>query len=292
MTNKKELFENISTETSELKLASDQYTAQVKGKGIVQISVKNHICNLNDTLYVPELSVNLMSVGKITQRGNKVLFEKDKASIIEKNGKITLIARKLDGLYYIEMDQSKEVANITCGSDSDTMKWHKKMGHINEKDLRLMEKNELMRGLTLKNEKLEKCETCMKGKMSSLPFFPIDKIISNEPLQIVHSDVCGPFENESLAGSRYYVTFIDDYTRYCCIYFIKNKSEVLDKFKEYKNNVEKFLKTSIQSLQTDNGTEYRNRAFDEYLKDHGISRRLSAPYTPQQNGVSERKIGH
>lgn len=89
--------------------------------------------------------------------------------------------------------------------------------------------------------------------------------------------------------STYYVTFIDDYTRYCCVYFLKEKSEVIDKFKEYKNYVELFHEKKIQNLQSDNGGEYKSKAFDNFLKDNGISRRLSAPYTPQQNGMSERK---
>ncbi|CAF4951965.1 unnamed protein product [Pieris macdunnoughi] len=169
------------------------------------------------------------------------------------------------------------------------MKWHKKLGQVNERDLKEMVKNKMMRGLDFKEKTLGTCETCIKGKFSTLPFKSHGQIISTEVLQIIHSDVCGPFENESMAGSKYFVKFIDDYTRYCCVYFLKEKSQVIDKFKEYKNYVELFHKKKIQNLQFDNGGEFRSKAFDKFLKDNGISRRLSAPYTPQQNGMSERK---
>ncbi|CAB3251663.1 unnamed protein product [Arctia plantaginis] len=92
-----------------------------------------------------------------------------------------------------------------------------------------------------------------------------------------------------MAGSRYYVTFIDDNTRYCQEYFLKRKNEVLSYFKEYKSEVDKLHNKKIKYLQSDNGTEYRNKEFDDFLKLRGIKRRLTTVYTPQQNGISERK---
>lgn len=86
-----------------------------------------------------------------------------------------------------------------------------------------------------------------------------------------------------------FVTFIDEKNRYK-IYFLKYKNEVLNNFKEYRTEVEKFTNHKIKYLQSDNGTEYCNKEFDEYLKSYGIQRRFSVPRTPQQNG-SRKKIG-
>lgn len=107
--------------------------------------------------------------------------------------------------------------------------------------------------------------------------------------EIVYSDVCGPMRHASVAQKRYFVTFIDDKSNYCEVYFIKRKSEVLIVFEQYKNEVETFTGEKIKSLQTDNSTEYCNLEFDAFLQKHGIKRRLTTPHTPQQNGVAERK---
>lgn len=112
---------------------------------------------------------------------------------------------------------------------------------------------------------------------------------TTKPLEIIHSDVCGPIGTATLGGNRYFLTFIDDHTRYSQVYVMKNKNEVLAKFKEYKEMAETYTGNKIMFLQSDNGTEYINNEFDIYLEKCGIQRRLSAPYTPNQNGIAERK---
>lgn len=285
----KTMFSALTPENGTLKLASNKYTSKIEGKGKVTVSQEKVDYNFKDTLFVPDVSVNLLSVGKIADRGHKVIFEKDKAYIVEKSGEVSLTAQRRDGLYYFEFEK-KEVSNYTRKSnDCDLMEWHRKLGHINERDLKKMAQDNLMYGLRPTDEKLEACETCIKGKLSRLPFTRHDGLYTTEKLEIIHSDVCGPFECETLAGSRYYVTFIDDFTRYCHVYFIKKKSDVFNTFKQYKSEVETFHNKKIKHLQTDNGTEYRNKEFDDFLKLHGIQRRLTTVYTPQQNGTSERK---
>jgi transposase InsO family protein len=93
----------------------------------------------------------------------------------------------------------------------------------------------------------------------------------------------------SLAGSRYFVTFIDDKSRWCEVYFMKKKSEVIEKFKEYKCLVEKKTERKIKIVRSDNGTEYTRHYLEDFLKQEGIRHELTVEYTPQQNGVAERK---
>ena len=108
-------------------------------------------------------------------------------------------------------------------------------------------------------------------------------------MEIIHSDVCGPMRKESMKGARYFVEFIDDASRLCEVRFIKSKSDVLKKTKEFIAMVEKQKGESVKTLQTDNGTEYTGNEFDKYLKEKGITRRLTVPNNPEQNGVAERK---
>lgn len=161
--------------------------------------------------------------------------------------------------------------------------------HVNYRDLLQMIKNKQVLDINLKgNESLPFCEVCAKSNMTSLPFTRRSSR-ANKRLEIVHADLCGPMRTESKGRARFLVTFIDDFSRWCEVYFIKNKSDVLSVFKQYKAYAEKQTSEKIKHLQTDNGREFCNAEFDEFLKSHGIRRRLTVPYTPQQNGIAERK---
>ena len=108
-------------------------------------------------------------------------------------------------------------------------------------------------------------------------------------LQLVHNDVCGPMSTSARGGYRYFITFIDDYSRYGYVYLMKNKSESFEKFKEYKNEVENQLDKKIKTLRTDRGGEYLSIEFSTFLKECGIVPQLTPPGTPQWNGVSKKR---
>lgn len=307
MTHQRNLFKNIEKISRKLNFATEGYTAEIKGKGTVSFISKNGnsdaLTHLKDTLYVPSLCTNLLSVSKMTNAGCSVLFTKNKATVNNPNAGITLIAHKQeDGLYYIKPSKH-ECNNLANDKDvetstprkkmdsSDIYDWHRKLGHMNAKDLKLALQNQNLLGLNFNpSETLGECETCILAKMHRVPA-PREKTAqrTSELLEIVHTDVCGPIRTPTIKGNKYFVTFIDDYSRYSRVYILKNKNEVLDKFKEFKEIAETHTGKRIKFLQSDNGTEYINKDFDAYLRRCGIQRRLSAPYTPHQNGVAERK---
>lgn len=130
---------------------------------------------------------------------------------------------------------------------------------------------------------------------------------SKDILEIVHSDIAGPMETQSIGHARYFITFIDDFTKMVFVYFMKSKEEAFDKFKEFKNLVEnhtgKQIKLlvggdeeeeivtngkKVKTLRSDNGAEYLSKRFTNYCKDNGILQQLTNVYTPQQNGIAER----
>ena len=133
------------------------------------------------------------------------------------------------------------------------------------------------------------CEICIKGKQTQKPY-STSTTRSKETLELIHTDVCGPMRTVSLAGSRYFVTFIDDKSKWCEVYFMKKKSEVPEKFKEYKAMVEKNTGRKIKKVRSDNGLEYVSHYLDDFLKKAGIKHELTVAHTPQQNGVAEKKI--
>ena len=130
---------------------------------------------------------------------------------------------------------------------------------------------------------LSTCEYCLQGKAIRKPF---GKAVTAE-LQLIHSNICGPMNVRARHGASYFITFIDDYTRYGHVYLISLKSQALDCFIQYINEVENQLDRKIKALRTDRGREYLSKKFAKLCNDKGILRQLKTPRTPQQNGVVE-----
>lgn len=160
---------------------------------------------------------------------------------------------------------------------------------MNFKDILDAERSGTLLGIKIKERTADiKCDTCIRGKMTQTSF-PSKSNRKTEMLEIIHSDVCGPMRTTSIGKAKYFVTFIDDSTRWCEIRFLKSKNEVLACFREFKQLVENKKGKKVKFLQSDNGGEYLGKDFERYLKEHGIARRLSVAYNPEQNGVVERK---
>ncbi|GJR82291.1 retrotransposon protein, putative, ty1-copia subclass [Tanacetum coccineum] len=108
-------------------------------------------------------------------------------------------------------------------------------------------------------------------------------------LGLIHTDVCGPLRHVSKKCASYFITFTDDYSRHGYVYLLKHKHEVFETFKVFKNEVENQLGKTIKAIRSDRGGEYISQEFKDYLKAYGIVQQLIPPYTPQHNGVSERR---
>ncbi|GJR59852.1 retrotransposon protein, putative, ty1-copia subclass [Tanacetum coccineum] len=134
----------------------------------------------------------------------------------------------------------------------------------------------------------EKCVACMSGKMARKPYsHQVER--AKDLLGLIHTDVCGPFKIMSRQGAYYFVTFTDDFSRYGYVYMLKHKHEVFETFKVFQKEVENQLRKTIKSLRSDRGGEYMSQEFLDHLRDHGIIAHRTPPYTPQHNGVSERR---
>ena len=112
---------------------------------------------------------------------------------------------------------------------------------------------------------------------------------ASDLLEIIHTDVCGPMSVSARGGYHYFLTFIDDLSRYGYIYLVKHKYETFEKFKEFQKEVENHCNKKIKFLRSDHGGEYLSYEFGKHLEDCGIVSQLTPPGTPQHNGVSERR---
>ena len=115
-------------------------------------------------------------------------------------------------------------------------------------------------------------------------FQALREVGSKRRLQLVHSEIL----TESIGGNKYFVTFVDDYSRCCTVYFLKSKAEVLDKFKQFETCVANDSCKSIALLRRDHGGKYLSQEFESYLELKGIHHELTVLYSPEQNGVAER----
>jgi transposase InsO family protein len=133
------------------------------------------------------------------------------------------------------------------------------------------------------------CESCATGKAHREAFDKTEVWRASQPLELVHSDVCGPMQVTTGGGNRYFLTFIDDYTRMCWVFFLTHKSSVFSVFKRFKAMVELQSGFQIKKLRSDRGGEYTSAEFSKFCEDMGLERQLTVAYSPQQNGVAERK---
>ena len=124
------------------------------------------------------------------------------------------------------------------------------------------------------------CESCLEGKMTKRSF-SAKGFRAKEPLELVHSDVCEPLNVQARGGYEYFVTFIDDYSRYEYVYLIQRKSKTFGKFKEFLVEAKRQLGKSLLCLQSDRGGEYLDTEFKDHLIEHGIVSQITAPGTPQ-----------
>jgi hypothetical protein len=196
-----------------------------------------------------------------------------------------LILMGVTGLLSLSIENEGDKTNTV--PEKKTMLWHQRLRHIGEKGLRTLHNKGMVEGMYNITLDFDLCEHCLYGKHNRV-IFPSGATREKGILELIHSDVFGVVPVPSLAKSVYYVSFIDDFSRNTWIYFLRKKSKVFDKFKEFKSLVENQTGKKIKVLRTDNGGEFYGNEFLEFYKKCGISRKKTTPYTPQQDGVVER----
>ncbi|KAG6478667.1 hypothetical protein ZIOFF_062111 [Zingiber officinale] len=169
---------------------------------------------------------------------------------------------------------------------NQTYLWHLRLGHINLSRIQRLIADGPLGSLVVEN--FPTCKSCLEGKMTKRPF-KAKGYIAKDVLELVHSDLYVPITIQARGGFECFIYFIDDYSRYGYIYLMRHKSECFDKFKEYKADVEKRHGKIIKTLRSDCGGDYLLGEFKSYLSEAGIQSQLSAPSTPQQNSVTERR---
>jgi hypothetical protein len=265
----------------------DDTVLEAVGKGNIkatmQMGGKLSHATITQVFHVPKMKNSFISVSKLISEGFKVEFDKDGYKVNNARRVVVVEARRDKNLYLLNVKVCKDTMHIANSLDEGAMLWRERLGHLNM--ARLKELDAMVDGMNLKEVPLHHvCEACIEGKHQRT-FFPKDEATrASKLLELVHSDVCEPMKTTSCGGARYFVTFIDDFSRKTHVYLLKAKGEVFDKFKEYKALVENQIGMKIKTFRLDNGGKFVSQKFDNFLHECGIQGQTSAPYTSQQNG--------
>ena len=167
-------------------------------------------------------------------------------------------------------------------------KWHRTLGHVNFHYLNKLCQDELLEGLPKELESdYIKCAICIESKMTNLPF-ENNRKRAKEILEVIHTDINEPHPTAGNCGEKYFLTFIDEYSKLAKVYCIRSKSETYDCFVEYVNLVENISNKRVKNLRCDNGKEYLNSNVYNFIKKKGINMIPCPPYVHELNGVAER----
>ena len=243
---------------------------------------------VSNVFLVKEMDRNLLSYARITDN-YKIVSIQNQSLIYNRTGKVIGIAKKENGLYILESYILKQKSySYNTNKITDKEKFHRMLGHINFNYLNMMCKENFVDGLpkSLENVYL-KCGTCIQNKMHNLPF-ENNRSRAKEILEIVHTDVNGPHHNTGYDGSKYFVTFLDDYSKCSIVYTIKSKHQVYTCLLDYINKVENYTGKKIKILRCDNGKEYLNNDIFNLIREKGIIMDKCPPYVHELNGTAER----
>uniref|UniRef100_A0A6N2L229 Retrovirus-related Pol polyprotein from transposon TNT 1-94 n=1 Tax=Salix viminalis TaxID=40686 RepID=A0A6N2L229_SALVM len=259
--------------------------------------------DLENCLFVPECARNLVSVSRLDDLGFDFKIGHGVFSLYRKDyfyGNGTLV----DSLYRFNLDNffSESLFNVenqgikrSASNEKSALLWHKRLGHISKERMTRLIKKELLPPLDFSD--LDVCIECIKGKQTKhITKKPATR--SSQLLELIHTDICGPFDAPSWSGEKYFITFIDDYSRYGYTYLLHDKAELVNVLKLFIDEVERQLEKKVKVVRSDRGGEFYGRftesgqcpgPFAKLLESKGICAQYTMPGTPQQNGVAERR---
>ena len=281
-------------------LSGNKMGSPVEAIGTCTLTLDNgFVLVLERTFYVPSFSRNLISVSRLVPLGFSFTFQDNVFNLFYKSNNIG-IGILADGLYRICLQNEAtnnslhvHIGTKRCNINEDSsMLWHRRLGHISIDRIKRLVKDGVLS--TLDYTDFETCVDCIKGKQTNKSKKHANR--SSNILEIIHTDICCP--DMDMPGQKYFITFIDDYSRYMYVYLLHNEYEALDAFKIFKAEVENQCGKQIHIVRSDRGGEYYGRytengqapgPFTKFLQEHGIVAQHTMPGSRDQNGVAERR---
>ncbi|GJY40212.1 putative ribonuclease H-like domain-containing protein [Tanacetum coccineum] len=269
----------------------------LKGKGIVYSGCSMRMTG-NKAYLVDYQEFKGGSI--MCDKKNKVLFTDTECLMLSPDFKlpdenqVLLIIPRQNNMYSFNLENIIPTGGLACLIEKATVdesnKWHRRLGHVNFKNLNKLVKGNLVRGLPSKIfQNDHTCVVCQKGKQHKASCKA--KLVSSisQPLQLLHMDLFGPTSVRSINHKTYCLVITDDFSRFSWVFFLRTKDETSGILKDFIRQIENQLNQKVKTIRCDNGTEFKNRDIIEFCGSKGIKREYSNARTPQQNGVAERK---
>ena len=247
MCNDEAMFSDLRALRSLLNVTlGESRNLQAVGRGNVVLTMKlpqgkTESCTLHNVLLVPDLAYNLLSVTSASKKGKVTTFSEMRCEIRDSKSKLIASGNREGSLFFLDHGGPIHQACSSCDRNSSKeITWHRRFGHLGVQGMQALMKNKMVNGLYFDwKEGSSFCESCVEEKSHRLPFQPSTVKRADHLLKLIHSDVCGKIGTRSLDGGEYFVTFVDDHTRHVWVYILKHRGEVLQRFQEWKAQVEK-----------------------------------------------------
>jgi transposase InsO family protein len=272
---------------SSLIRTADGSTMNVKNIG----TINTPSLSLPEVFHVPELSFNLISVGQLCELGYKLVFDFSGVHVQDPRTNQTLGTGRRIGRMFELSSLRLPTTSISAAASSSSPSlalWHSRLGHASASRVQLLASKGLLGSVSSNSFD---CISCQLGKQPALPFNNSESH-ATASFDLIHSDVWGPSPVASMSGSRYFVIFVDDFSRYTWVFLMKSRSELLDIYRNFAKMIETQFSKPIKAFRSDNALEYTQHDFQSILKHYGTISHLSCPGTSQQNGRAERKLRH
>ncbi|GJZ92819.1 putative ribonuclease H-like domain-containing protein [Tanacetum coccineum] len=231
---------------------------------------------------------------------NKVLFTDSECLVLSPEFKlpdenqVLLKIPRQNNMYSFNLENIVPSGGLACliakATIDESNKWHRRLGHVNFKNLNKLVKGNLVRGLPSKIfQNDHTCVACQKGKQHKASCKAKSVSSISHSLQLLHMDLFGPTSVRSLNHKTYCLVITDDFSRFSWVFFLRTKDETSGILKDFIRQIENQLNQKVKTIRCDNGTEFKNKDVIEFCGSKGIKREYSNARTPQQNGVAERK---
>ena len=296
ITNSPNLLTNIKPCNEKISLPNGKFVLS-NFRGNFTGYINSNKIVLNDVYVVPSITKNIISVTQLIKQYYKIIFLNHKnkiyATIYDQYGnRITNAYSNEQNIYNLwisnkELDFNKTptpimtLMNLSQLSKIDRINlWHRRLGHYNINHV----KNKLLK-INIKS----KCPICSNSKLKNFSYKKTENK-SKSIFELIHMDLVGPVD-ESIHGNKYFLTILDDFSRYGWVLFLENKGDTFDKFYNWSKEIKNIFNKNITYIRTDNGTEFKNLKFKSFCSTNGIIHQFTIPYSPQQNGRAERFNG-
>ena len=240
----------------------DVKKVEVEAVGIFRLLLNyGTYLDLNQTFFVLSFRRNLVSISVLDKFGYSCSFGNNKFSLFQNSNLVgTGSLSYVDNLYMLDtvasyhetLQLSTRGVKRKLTNENSSSLWHKRLGHISKRRIEKLVSDGILDSLDFVD--FEICTNYIKGKQTNTRRFGANK--ATDVLELIHTDICEPFPMVSWNGQQYFITFINDFSRYGYLYLIHEKSQSLDVFKSFKVEVENQLNKMIKNVISDRDGEY------------------------------------